>query len=149
MIGALTVDMVVYQSMQITITPDIQKKIAALSERYGLMLVLLFGSQSRGDAGQESDVDIAFLPEKPLAPEYDIALNADLAAVFGTDRVDTTDLTRAPPLLRREILEYATVLYDRTGIGFATFEAHTLRSFAEAQPLFEIRREKLRALAGI
>lgn len=132
---------------RIEITPLLKQKVVELAGHNQLTLVMLFGSQSRGDVHAESDVDIAYQAEHPLTAEQEVMLNYQFTEVFGTDRVDTVDITRASPLLNREILDQATVLYDKTGLAFPAFELRALRSFLEARPLFEMRREKIEAFA--
>jgi len=135
---------------KIEITQTLKEEISRLAEEYGLVLVMLFGSQSRGDAHEGSDIDVAFRPGKPLSEKQEAALNYELVKIFRNDRVDTVDLSRVSPLLRRRILEDVSLLYDRSGLAFPTFELYALRSYIEAMPLFNIRREKLRAaLASI
>jgi len=128
---------------KIEIISSLKQKVAEIAERNRLTLVMLFGSQSRGDVHQESDVDLAYQAAHPLSVEQEVLLNYHFTEVFGIDRVDTVDISRASPLLSREILDQAVVLYDKTGLAFPTFELHALRSFAEARPLFDMRREKI------
>lgn len=133
---------------KLEITSLLKQTVAKLAEENRLSMVVLFGSQSTGNVHEESDVDIAYQTETRLSGEQEVSLNYQFAQIFGTDRIDTVNITHAPPLLTREILDSATTLYDKTGIAFPTFELHALRNFLEAKPLFDIRREKLGIFAN-
>ena len=70
-----------------------------------LEVAVLFGSLARGDAGAQSDVDLAVRFRKPLAPERKMTLIDALAEVAGRP-VDLVDLHRAgEPLLGRILRE--------------------------------------------
>lgn len=120
--------------------------IRELAERYALDLVVLFGSQATGHSGKESDVDIAFLPSRPLTGHDDIRLNYECTILFQTDMVDTTNLQYASALLLQQVADQGKVLYDRTGTEMATLQAHAAQRYVEAEPLFIMTHEKLAAL---
>lgn len=127
------------------ITDKRKDKVRALAEKYHLSLVVLFGSQATGKMHKESDVDVGYLPEKPLSTKNEIHLNYELTLIFRMDRVDTVNLRHAPGLLLKHIVDQGVILYEKTGAEFAGLEIYALRRFREAAPLFEIRREKLDA----
>lgn len=131
-----------------TITKEIIKKIETVARAHNLTLVVLFGSQATGKTHRESDMDIAYLAHTPLDIKDDVQLNYELTLIFGTDHVDTVNLHHASALLLKQIADDGVVLYEKTGIEFAELEVYALRRFREAQPLFEIRREKLDAFAN-
>ena len=65
----------------------------------------LFGSLTRGEAHEQSDIDVAvaFEDDSPGRLATRLALGADLALALGTDDVDVVDLKTAPPSLVRTI----------------------------------------------
>jgi predicted nucleotidyltransferase len=70
---------------------------------------LLFGSEARGEAHAQSDIDVAVAfadSESTEAPHIDarLALGADLALAVGTDDIDVIDLDTASPSLVRAVL---------------------------------------------
>ena len=125
--------------------PEAIVHISAIAEKYRLSLVVLFGSQATGKTHKESDVDIAYLPGRPLSPEEEININYELTLVSRTDRVDTVNLRNAPGLLLKQIVDQGVIFYEKTGTEFAELEIYAMRRYKEATPLFEIRREKLDA----
>lgn len=125
------------------LSQNLKSSIRALAEKYNLTLVLLFGSQAGGVIHKESDVDIAFVPERTLSVNDEVRINYELTAVFGRNDIDTVNMRTAQPLLLQQIMDGATVLYEKTGLEFSRYEAYAQRRFREAQPLFEIHRHEL------
>ena len=65
----------------------------------------LFGSVARGDAHEQSDIDVAvaFGDEQSSSLAARLGLGADLALALGTDDVDVVDLRTAPASLVRTV----------------------------------------------
>ncbi|MBI2623501.1 MAG: nucleotidyltransferase domain-containing protein [Candidatus Liptonbacteria bacterium] len=120
-----------------------QPHIAALAEKYGLSLVVLFGSQATGQTHKESDVDVAYLADKKLSFDDEVLLNFDLTEVFRNDKVSLVNLKTAPPLLAKQIVTNAVVLYERSQSLFNEAYLYALRNYDDAEILFELRRDFL------
>jgi predicted nucleotidyltransferase len=120
--------------------PDIEEALGRLTplfEREGVVLAYVFGSLSRGQAGQ--DVDLAILVED--APAF--RLRRAVADCLGTERVDLVDLRRASPVLRFEILRTGRPLYVADEGVQERFELATLREYRDTHPLRRWQREYL------
>ncbi|MDF1521770.1 MAG: nucleotidyltransferase domain-containing protein [Trueperaceae bacterium] len=94
-----------------------------------LRVAWLHGSRARGDARTDSDVDLAFLAEAPIRLDALLALQADLAAILGTE-VDLVDLFTADDVLRVQVIEHGQVLFERTPSDRARFEMNALSRYA-------------------
>ena len=125
----------------------------AVSARYGLLAVYLFGSRAddgvrrlAGEAveGRGSDLDVGIVFDGPPQPRVLAALQADLEDVFAPLRVDLVPLQRVDPLF-----QYAAIDGHRVAVTddhkANLFELLVLRRAAEALPL---QRERERALFG-
>lgn len=80
-----------------------------------VVAVYVFGSFARGDAGPDSDVDLAFWRRersRPVLAEQPYSLAAQLEQALGRE-VDLVELNRAPPDLVHEVLRDGKVLLDR------------------------------------
>lgn len=127
-----------------------QTKLVEIAKEFNLKLILLFGSRVLGQTHKESDVDLAFLPEKDLSFEDEISLNTKFCDLFKTDRVDTVNLRKANPLLRHEVSKNCQLLYGKKEILFE-FKAFAFSDYIFHQPLFELedflikKRQKLLA----
>ncbi|MFM8804537.1 MAG: type VII toxin-antitoxin system MntA family adenylyltransferase antitoxin, partial [Planctomycetia bacterium] len=92
-----------------TATIDIPLVIARLAE-FEPAVVYLFGSAVRNELGPSSDIDIAFLPDRPCDPVavYDAAQR--LAGDLGRD-VDLVDLSRASAVFRAQVVGTGTAVH--------------------------------------
>ena len=73
-------------------------------------LVYLFGSEARGYAVADSDIDIAFWAIKPIDSVKRWNLEQDIASIFNRD-VDLVDLAAVGDLLRKEVIEHGIRLF--------------------------------------
>lgn len=123
------------------LTPKQIQKIEEIAKKYHLKLVLLFGSQVSGSLNRESDVDIAYLAEKSLNFNEECSLNYAFTNIFQTDRVDTVDLRKAPPLLSEEIFKKHQILFCSDFRAYYLYKIYSFKRFIEAAPLFRLRDE--------
>ena len=117
----------------------IRPKIKTLAEKYGLSLVLLFGSQATGNAHKESDVDIAYLSPRMIPFEEEININADLVEVFRNNDVQSVNIRKASPLFLKKIVERCMILYEKDRNIFTDLNLYSLRIYEEAKVLFDLR----------
>ncbi|MEK7480790.1 MAG: nucleotidyltransferase domain-containing protein [Patescibacteria group bacterium] len=123
--------------------PEMRQRIVAIAEKYQLSLVLLFGSQATGKTHKQSDYDVAYLSERPLALMEESSLIVDLMPVFQTLTVDLVNLHNASPLLLKKIAERCMMLYEKERHLFAQFRIYAYKRYMEAQRLFRMRDQQL------
>ncbi|MFB9145005.1 nucleotidyltransferase domain-containing protein [Halomonas alkalicola] len=68
-----------------------------------LQAVYLFGSQAKGEATRESDVDLALLLAAPLPPEQRWQLSGELADRLSKE-IDLIDLRQASTVLQHQVV---------------------------------------------
>jgi len=119
----------------------IKPKIAELADKYGLSLVLVFGSQTTGKTHPQSDVDIAYLSDNLLDLMEESALSVALMQIFKTNFVDIVSLRNASPLLQKEIADSAIVAHESRKSLFNEFVINAVKKYFETKKLFKIRSE--------
>lgn len=124
---------------------DAQKiKIREIAQKYHLKLVLLFGSQSIGRTTNESDIDLAYVPEKSLNFSQEYHLNFDFTNVFQENRVDTVDIRKSNPLLMYAVFQHPQILFQNNDKTFAQYRAYSFKKYVEAKPFYEEKARRLK-----
>jgi predicted nucleotidyltransferase len=112
---------------------QLSKVLAALPE---VQLAYLFGSQARGRARAESDVDVAVLVSDKAAesPRATLArLLARLGRVVPSERLDLVLLNGAPSLLRHRVVSRGRPLFARAPQIRVRFVARAIRDYQDMQ----------------
>lgn len=115
-----------------------REKLEHISQRYGLDLVVVFGSQATGRAGPGSDVDVAvrMVHRDWDNPEVELDLIGELVNAFGGDGdVDVAFLNGASPLLLFEIARTGIPVYQREPTIFFEFQSYAARRYYDHQKL--------------
>jgi predicted nucleotidyltransferase len=98
----------------------------------GVQAVYIFGSRARGDAGPDSDLDLAVLADRPLDPILRWELQESVAGmVHGA--VDLVDLRSASAVMRVNVLADAKLVFDGARYERELFEATALSDYARLQ----------------
>jgi predicted nucleotidyltransferase len=91
---------------------ELTRATALLEGHFALSALWLFGSEARGRARRDSDVDLAVLSPQPISAERFLSARLDLEASLGRS-VDLVDLRRASPILGRQVVRDGRLLVDR------------------------------------
>lgn len=121
--------------------PNIEQALellVPLLKRKGVLLAYLFGSLSRGKAG--NDVDLAILTRGRPA----FQLREAITGCLRTERVDLVDLQNASPVLRLEVIRTGRPLYVADGTIQDHFKLQTLNLYRDTAPLRRRQRECLK-----
>lgn len=81
-----------------------------IQKKYGLLLILLHGSNVTGKIHNKSDVDIAVVRKNPNKKLDFLALLSDLKKEFNSDDIDLADITRANPLFLYAVMRKSKLL---------------------------------------
>ena len=120
----------------------IKPQIKELAKKYGLDLVMLFGSQVTGKTHKESDFDIAYLSDKKLSFEDEGRIIIDLALIIGArdERlVNLCSVKEAGALLLKEIFDRHQVLFCADRNVYDSYKIFAVKNFIESRPLFDLR----------
>jgi uncharacterized protein len=122
-----------------------------LSGRPEILEAYLFGSQARGTARPDSDVDVAVYvdPATDLNAGFgiDAAIAADLMTALGRNRIDVVLLNRADPVLYHRVLQDGIRLLARDPLATAGRESYALSRYFDFLPQLEKIRRATQARA--
>lgn len=83
-----------------------------IARKYGVRLLLQFGSSVTGNVHPGSDIDIAMLLERPgLSFEQHAALLHELQSLFPDREVDLAVLNHADPLFLKKVVDSCRLLH--------------------------------------
>lgn len=107
-----------------------------------LIALYRFGSQAKGTARSDSDVDLAILARDPIPSIRLFELAQELATLLHRE-VDLVDLRTASTVMRMQVLSTGTCLYSPDEPARRTFEMYAYSDYAR---LNEERREIVKGI---
>lgn len=88
-------------------------EIKELANKFGLVLLILFGSRSSNFYDKKSDYDFAYFSRKPLSKLKKKMFLNSLEKLFSYERVDLIEINTSDSIiLRNEIFEKGICLYE-------------------------------------
>lgn len=122
-------------------TEELKTGIKTVAERYGLDFVVLFGSQATGKTHAKSDVDIAYLPPVNFSFDEDGQIYLDIVGLVRREDLDLINLRKVSPLLQKQIIDSALLLYEKGPGTFEDFVLRVLRLYRETVALRRLERD--------
>ena len=119
----------------------IRERLSLLFQEEGLQLVLLFGSVVHKRIHKKSDIDLAFLFDKPIDI---LLLTNQVTRLLRRGRVDVVDLRYASPLLRFSVVREGKLLYERTPGLFSTFCSLVFRRYVDTKKIRDAQGEVIK-----
>ncbi len=110
-------------------------QLQPIAEQFDLHLVVLFGSQVRGQTHVGSDVDVAIWMDRSLPVEERLELWGTLTRLFEAE-VDLTTLNRAEPLLLFQVASTGQLLYERGEWAWEDFKSYGYRRYWDSAKFF-------------
>jgi predicted nucleotidyltransferase len=114
-----------------------------LAQRFGIRVILQFGSTVTGTTHDGSDVDLAVqLETPPVSLETILEMQEALQAQFPGREVDVAILNRADPLFRKKIMEACRILFG-TSQDFAELHLYSFKTYQDFRPYLELERQSV------
>ena len=122
--------------------PDLQQitpLIRELSEKEGVIALILFGSVARGQVKNTSDIDLCIIAGKnlPKSGRWDLLS-------YGSERIDVNLFWDLPVMIRFRVIQEGTILFCRDATALHRIKVDTVRQYLDIVPL--IRRHCLHAI---
>lgn len=111
---------------------EIKKRLKPLLKEEGLQLVLLFGSAVTGKMHKHSDIDLAFLFDKPVDI---LSLTNKVIRLLHADNIDVVDLRHTSPLMQFSIMKNGKLIYERTPDIFNVFYSLAFRRYIDTKKM--------------
>jgi predicted nucleotidyltransferase len=112
-----------------------------LAQRFGIRVILQFGSTVTGTTHEGSDLDLAVQLDTPAASlETILEIQEALQVQFPGRKVDVAILNRADPLFRKKIMEACRLLFG-TFQDFARLRLYSFKIYQDFQPYLAIERQ--------
>lgn len=130
-----------------------EKLLKSIAERYGLTLVVIFGSHAKGASLPESDVDVGVMIRKEKWPYSDSIHKAEMEmdlmealaqAIDSPDGLDVVILNDVESLLLFQVAKYGIPVYQAEPYYFWRFQSYASRRYDEDRHYFKLRRDYLR-----
>lgn len=122
---------------------DSSPGLRELAQRFGIRVVLQFGSTVTGTTHDDSDLDLAVQFDTPILSLGTILeLQEALQSQFPGRKVDLAILNRADPLFRKKIMESCRILFG-TSQDCARLRLYSFKTYQDYRPYLELERQSV------
>ncbi|MGE3976041.1 MAG: nucleotidyltransferase domain-containing protein [Nitrospira sp.] len=129
---------------------EAESGLRELAQRFGVRLILQFGSTVTGTTHDCSDLDLAVQFDTPqVSFQTVLEMQEALQARFPGSKIDLAILNLADPLFLKKIVESCRILF---GIpqDFARLRLHAFKAYQDFRPYLELeRRHVARQLSSL
>jgi len=115
---------------------EIRERLTPLFSEEGLELIVLFGSAGTATMHNKSDIDLAFLFDRPMEI---LSMTNKVIRLLHTNKVDVVDLRHASPLLKYASVEKGRLIYERSPGVFNVFYSLSFRMYVDTRKLRDAR----------
>jgi predicted nucleotidyltransferase len=128
------------EAMSSDLSVEKEARLRQLAERFGIRLILQFGSTVGGPTHARTDLDLAVqfaMPDVPFDTVLDI--QAALSELFPGREVDVAILNRADPLFLKKITQLCRLLYGASQ-DLARLRVYAFKRYQDFRPYLELER---------
>ncbi len=104
------------------------EQLKPIAQKYGLRLVVLFGSVARGKTHAESDVDVGVLSKRPITFNRRLKLWLELSRLFRAE-IDLAILNHVNPVLGFAVARDGKLLFEDETWAWENWRSYQIRQF--------------------
>lgn len=112
----------------ITIPTPSTEKLSPIAKRFGIRLMVVFGSAARGKTHDESDIDVGVLTDRPITFDQRLKLWHALSFLFRTE-IDLAMLNHADPVFGFEVARDGRLLFERDKDAWENWRSYKIRQY--------------------
>lgn len=122
----------------------IKPQIKKLAEKYGLSLVMLFGSQVSGKTHKESDFDFAFATEIYKSPRETAEMLFDFTRELRIgNNIELVNLKNASPFLLKQVAMNSILIYEQGPHLYNLFKIYAIKRHMEERKFLKLKELSL------
>jgi len=121
-----------------------KEQIGKIAKKYGLDMIVLFGSQATGQTHAKSDVDFGYTSSQHLESETRFKIQNELSDFLHREDIEFVDLRRISPVMKKIVADEGVVLYERAQGMFVLFRMYAFKLYVETRPLRDLRYQSLK-----
>ncbi|MDY6820548.1 MAG: nucleotidyltransferase domain-containing protein [Deferribacterota bacterium] len=112
--------------------------------KYGITLLVVFGSFAEGTTHKDSDLDLGYMSSNLLTKETELSLLGDLIKYYKRSNIDLVNLKKATPTLKLEVACKGRLIYG-TEEDFLRFQLYAAAHYADTKFLRQERENYLKS----
>lgn len=126
-------------SMKLTKTQ--KQQLDKIGKKFGLTLVLLFGSQMSGKKfNQESDLDVAVINSRSESYRQFLSLYPAFSKIFKDDDVDLRFIKDSDPVFFYQVFKNSQLLYGNPQ-DYYNYKSFAYKNYIDSRPLFQLKNK--------
>lgn len=128
---------------------EFQNTLNPIFQKHDISIAFIFGSYAKGQARNDSDIDIGVVFEKKYSPavffQKEIALSANISEILHIDTVDLINLkTVVSPVLKHNVVFEGKLLFAKDEKKLFQLQKEVLQEFEDTKHLRQVQYEYLK-----
>ena len=123
-----------------TLKPELKK----IAEKYGIDMLVLFGSQVTGKTHPKSDVDIGYTSADNIEFSTKCKIMDEISDFLKREDIELVNLNSISPVMKNIIADEGVLLYERIVGMFILCKMDAFKIYVETKTLRDLRYQSLR-----
>jgi len=117
---------------------DLEKIARVLRKHEEILFAYLYGSVARGEAGEESDIDIGIFLNENFKPHgfYEIDLSREIEKKCNLKKVEVVILNKKPLRFLNQVLRYGKIIFSKDEKARIAFETYVTKAYIDFLPYY-------------